>query len=104
MERSLAICGKSPCPTARRWNSSTARILSSRRENMANAFCSVFGCAILIPLVALAQQTSGNSGGSVPAARADLSGVWSYAIDRAPAALKKEVNGAVTIHKIDQSA
>jgi len=34
----------------------------------------------------------------------DLSGVWSYAIDRAPAALKKEVNGQVTIQKIDQSA
>ena len=34
----------------------------------------------------------------------DLSGVWSYAIDRAPAALKKEVNGQVTIQRIDQSA
>jgi hypothetical protein len=34
----------------------------------------------------------------------DLSGVWTYAIDRAPASLKKEVNGVVTIHKIDQSA
>ena len=32
----------------------------------------------------------------------DLSGVWSYAIDRAPAALKKEVGGKVTIQKIDQ--
>ena len=37
-------------------------------------------------------------------AHPDLSGVWSYAIDRAPAALKKEVNGVVTIEKIDQSA
>src|SRR5438093_11653084 len=34
----------------------------------------------------------------------DLSGVWSYAIDRAPAALKKEVNGQVVVQKIDQSA
>jgi len=30
--------------------------------------------------------------------------VWTYAIDRAPAALKKEVNGSVTFHAIDQSA
>src|SRR5436190_8247317 len=34
----------------------------------------------------------------------DLSGVWTYAIDRAPAALKTEVNGKVTIRTIDQSA
>jgi len=26
---------------------------------MANVFCSAFACAILIPVVALAQQTSG---------------------------------------------
>jgi hypothetical protein len=49
--------------------------------------------ALLIPAIAVAQQ-----------ARPDLSGVWSYAIDRAPAALKKEVNGVVTIQKVDQSA
>lgn len=49
--------------------------------------------AILVPAVALAQQ-----------AHPDLSGVWSYAIDRAPSALKKDVNGVVTIVKIDQSA
>jgi hypothetical protein len=48
---------------------------------------------MLIPTVAVAQQS-----------HPDLSGVWSYAIDRAPAALKKEVNGVVTIQKIDQSA
>lgn len=34
----------------------------------------------------------------------DMSGVWSYAIDRAPSVLKKEVRGQVTIQKIDQSA
>src|SRR5262245_11619538 len=49
-------------------------------------------CAILIECVVLAQQEP------------DLSGVWSYAIDRAPAALKKEVNGTVTVQRIDQSA
>jgi len=71
---------------------------------MANVFFSAFACAILIPVVALAQQTSGASGQRAPAAHPDLSGVWSYAIDRAPAALKKEVNGTVTIQAIDQSA
>ena len=71
---------------------------------MANVFFSAFACAILIPVVALAQQTSGASGQSASAAHPNLSGVWSYAIDRAPAALKKEVNGTVTIQAIDQSA
>ena len=65
---------------------------------------SSFVWAILIPGIALAQQA-----GRAPARRAaeprpDLSGVWSYAIDRAPSALKKTVNGVVTIQKIDQSA
>jgi hypothetical protein len=54
--------------------------------------------------MALAQQTSGAPGKVAPAHHPDLSGVWSYAIDRAPTALKKEVNGTVTIQKIDQSA
>ena len=71
---------------------------------MAKRFFSVFACAILIPGAALAQQASGASGRGAAAAHPDLSGVWSYAIDRAPAALKKEVNGTVTIQKIDQSA
>ena len=60
---------------------------------MAKVFLGVFACAILIPGVALGQQ-----------AHPDLSGVWAYAIDRSPAVLKKEVNGTVTIEKIDQSA
>jgi len=71
---------------------------------MANVFFSVFACAILIPGVALAQQTSAASGKGTAAGHPDLSGVWSYAIDRAPAALKMEVNGTVTIRRIDQSA
>jgi hypothetical protein len=71
---------------------------------MRNILFSVFGCVILFYGLALAQQT-----GNAPATRAvqthpDLSGVWSYAIDRAPASLKKEVNGVVTVQAIDQSA
>ena len=54
---------------------------------------SILACAVLMSATAQTQQS-----------HPDLSGVWSYAIDRAPAALKKEVNGVVTIQKIDQSA
>ena len=62
---------------------------------MANRILGVVACGILLQGVALAQQTRTHP---------DLSGVWGYAIDRAPAVLKKEVNGTVTIQKIDQSA
>jgi hypothetical protein len=54
----------------------------------------IVASAFLIPGFVLAQQ----------ARHPDLTGVWSYAIDRAPAALKKEVNGQVTLQQIDQSA
>lgn len=60
---------------------------------MAKVFLGVFACAILIPGIASGQQ-----------AHPDLSGVWTYAIDRSPAVLRKDVNGAVTIQRIDQSA
>jgi len=49
----------------------------------------IVACACLVQGVVVAQQ----------ARHPDLSGVWSYAIDRAPAALKKEVNGQVTIRR-----
>jgi hypothetical protein len=54
----------------------------------------ILAAAFLIQGLMLAQQPK----------HPDLSGVWSYAIDRAPAALKKEVNGQVTLQQIDQSA
>jgi hypothetical protein len=59
-------------------------------------------CAVLSAAVA-AQQT-GASAQRRSDGRPDLSGVWSYAIDRAPADLKIVVNGVETLHKIDQSA
>jgi hypothetical protein len=34
----------------------------------------------------------------------DLNGIWSYAIDLPPTALKKEVNGKVIVNALDQSA
>ena len=61
---------------------------------MAKNIAVIVACTFLIEGLVLAQQ----------ARHPDLSGVWSYAIDRAPAALKKEVGGKVTIQKIDQSA
>jgi hypothetical protein len=71
---------------------------------MTHKYLGLLACAILIPGFALAQQASSVSRASASAAHPDLSGVWSYAIDRAPSALKKDVNGTVTIVKIDQSA
>jgi len=62
---------------------------------MKSTLFAVAASAILIQGLVIAQQQ---------ARHPDLSGVWSYAIDRAPAALKKEVNGQVTLQKIDQSA
>jgi hypothetical protein len=61
---------------------------------MTNRILALVACAVLVQGIVSAQQ----------ARHPDLSGVWSYAIDRAPARLKKEVNGQVTIQKIDQSA
>src|SRR5678816_3741392 len=61
---------------------------------MTNRILALIAGAALVQGLVLAQQ----------ARHPDLSGVWSYAIDRAPAALKKEVNGQVTLQKIDQSA
>src|ERR1051326_3130989 len=90
--RSTATCRRSGCRTGRRWNWSTTRTRSRGKQNMRKILFGVFGCAILINGVALAQR------------HPDLSGIWTYAIDRAPAALRKEVNGVVTIQKIDQSA
>ena len=60
-------------------------------------------CTILMGGVVVAQQPGGAASRG-PDSRPDLSGVWSYAIDRAPADLKEVVNGVVTIRKIDQSA
>jgi len=61
---------------------------------MKKTLLAILASAFLIPGFGFAQQPR----------HPDLSGVWSYAIDRAPAALKKEVNGQVTLQKIDQSA
>jgi len=61
---------------------------------MVNRMLALIAFAVLVQGIVFAQQPR----------HPDLSGVWSYAIDRAPAALKKEKNGQVVIQKIDQSA
>jgi len=54
---------------------------------------------LAIPLTFMAQHNA-----AAQTRHPDLSGVWTYAIDVAPSALKKEVNGKVEIKTVDQSA
>jgi hypothetical protein len=71
---------------------------------MRKAFAGLLACGILFSAAAHAQRAVGTSAGSDVKGHPDLSGVWTYAIDRAPAVLRKAVNGVVTVHAIDQSA
>src|ERR1035438_39692 len=49
--------------------------------------------ATVLPIFAIAETPK--------ASHPDLSGVWSYAIDLPPAAIKKEVNGSAVIQKVN---
>jgi len=71
---------------------------------MRKVLFALVGSAALFSWIAQAQQTGSASNKRGVTAHPDLSGVWTYAIDRAPSALKKEVAGTVTIQAIDQSA
>src|SRR5262249_17524027 len=84
------------CRTEPHLSWSTVLIRNNGRKTMRKTFLSLLTCATLFPGLAQAQQTR--------SAHPDLSGVWTYAIDRAPAVLKKEVNGKLTFQAIDQSA
>jgi hypothetical protein len=53
---------------------------------MRTVLFSIFGCAILLQGMALAQQGGGVSAKRALGTRPDLSGVWTSAIDRDPAA------------------
>ena len=57
-------------------------------------FC-IIAAVVVLPLVAAAQKTAGHP---------DLSGIWTYGIDLPPTALKKEINGTVSVKGIDRSA
>jgi hypothetical protein len=64
--------------------------------------------AMLLPTASLSQQqTPTVSAAKAPRAgdvHPDLSGIWAYAIDLPGGALKKEVNGKVSIAQVDLSA
>jgi hypothetical protein len=58
-------------------------------------FCAMSVAAVL-PVSAVAETPK--------ATHPDLSGVWSYAIDLPPGAVKKQVNGSATIQKVNRGA
>ncbi len=58
----------------------------------------------LLPVVAAAAPSTGSSAKRTADGHPDLSGLWQFAIDLPPAALKKEVNGKVAVNTLDQSA
>jgi hypothetical protein len=66
----------------------------------------VMSVAVLLPAFSVAQQAAkpASNGANGLDGHPDLSGVWAFAIDLPPTALKKEVNGKVTINTIDQSS
>jgi hypothetical protein len=63
---------------------------------------------LVVTLAALAAaQPSGSAAAKISRladGHPDLSGIWSYAIDLPPTALKKVVNGKVIVNAVDQSA
>ena len=63
---------------------------------MRHTFLNTLAISAILPAMLPAQTPK--------AAHPDLSGVWSYAIDLPPGAIKKEVNGAVTIQKFNRGA
>ena len=66
----------------------------TEKETMRHSlFCAISVSAIL-PVFTLADTPK--------AAHPDLSGVWSYAIDLPPAAIKKQVNGSATVQKVNR--
>jgi hypothetical protein len=70
-----------------------------------NSLC-VAIAAVLLPIVGTAQPTAKPANGAKQTAdgHPDLSGVWQFAIDLPPGALKKEANGAVSFKSFDPSA
>jgi hypothetical protein len=56
-------------------------------------FCA-FSIAAILPVLTVADTPK--------AAHPDLSGIWSYAIDLPPAAIKKQVNGSATVQKVNR--
>lgn len=74
---------------------------------MKTRFVCAVAIAALLPLVGAAQPASKVSANHIKRTadgHPDLSGIWQFAIDLPPVALKKEVNGQVALNTLDQSA
>ena len=71
-------------------------------------FVCVVTTAALLPVLGAAQPTNKPANAAsvkrTADGHADLSGVWAFGIDLPPGGLKSEVNGAVAIKTVDQSA
>ena len=68
-----------------------------------NLLC-VATMAALLPGMGGAAPSTNTAGKRTADGHPDLSGVWQFAIDLPPGALKKEVSGKVAIDTVDQSA
>ena len=68
-----------------------------------NLLC-VATIAALLPVMGAAAPSANSSVKRTADGHPDLSGIWQFAIDLPPGALKKEVNGKVAIDTVDQSA
>jgi|ERR1019366_1567297 hypothetical protein len=63
---------------------------------MRRTYVYVLTAAVIVPVLATAQAPK--------AVHPDLSGIWAYAIDLPPVALKKVVKGTVTVQKVNLGA
>jgi len=73
---------------------------------MTKQFVFLISLGLLMAALA-AGQPAGGSAAKTPRladGHPDLSGIWSYAIELPPGALKKEINGKVVVTTVDQSA
>ena len=69
-----------------------------------NLLCMTLAAALLPTFGAAQQKPSAPQVKRTADGHPDLSGIWSFAIDLPPIALKKEINGSVAIQTIDQSS
>jgi hypothetical protein len=63
---------------------------------MKNSLYCAISVAAILPGFAVAETPK--------AAHPDLSGIWAYAIDLPPGAIKKQVNGSATVQKVNRGA
>jgi hypothetical protein len=74
---------------------------------MRNRILLAFSAALLLGGIATADNKDSEKATNVPRTadgHPNLAGVWAYAIDLPPVALKKEINGKVSTTEIDQTA